>query len=243
MTKWLIWNEPNQLRWLRLASPRLYTLRLLNPGYAAIHAAIAGAQVAGGGTAPRGGTGGTSPVAFLLGVEPQGVGGAHAHTVRSDENSRLRGRLPPDGVLADLIELLEGAPHPRFGRERGVNILGVDAVSQQGDLQGIFCAVAQPALTRVFTDIPEVGPGMRRIAELVGIDQRLRPREDPHPALGERSGNEILRGRNARRIEFFEEAQSATPFERPRFDLHHVPDGRAGLHHLRQFGDLAVVGQ
>ena len=68
MTKWLIWNEPNQLRWLRPASPRLYTLRLLNPGYAAIHAAIAGAQVAGGGTAPRGGTGGTSPVAFLLGM-------------------------------------------------------------------------------------------------------------------------------------------------------------------------------
>ncbi len=48
------------------------------------------------------------------GVEPQGVGGTHAHTVRSDENSRLRGRLPPDGVFADLIELLESTPHPRL---------------------------------------------------------------------------------------------------------------------------------
>ena len=68
VTKWLIWNEPNQLRWLRPASPRLYALRLLNPGYAAIHGMIAGAKVAGGGTAPRGGTGGISPVAFLLGM-------------------------------------------------------------------------------------------------------------------------------------------------------------------------------
>src|SRR5947207_1063516 len=63
--KWLIWNEPNQLRWLRPASPRLYTLRLLNPAYAAIHAVIPAARVAGGGTAPRGSSGGISPVDFL----------------------------------------------------------------------------------------------------------------------------------------------------------------------------------
>jgi Cellulase (glycosyl hydrolase family 5) len=68
VTRWLVWNEPNQLRWLRPASPRLYTQRLLNPAYAAIHAVIARARVAGGGTAPRGSTGGLSPVAFLLGL-------------------------------------------------------------------------------------------------------------------------------------------------------------------------------
>jgi hypothetical protein len=68
VTRWLIWNEPNQLRWLRPASPRLYTLRLLNPAYEAIHQVIADAQVAGGGTAPRGGSGGISPVAFLTGL-------------------------------------------------------------------------------------------------------------------------------------------------------------------------------
>jgi beta-glucosidase/6-phospho-beta-glucosidase/beta-galactosidase len=56
--KWLVWNEPNQLLWLRPVSPALYVTRLLNPAYAAIHATIAGAEVAGGGTAPRGATGG-----------------------------------------------------------------------------------------------------------------------------------------------------------------------------------------
>ena len=66
--RWLIWNEPNQVRWLRPTSPSVYTTRLLNPAYAAIHAAIPGAQVAGGGTAPRGATGGVSPTAWLLGM-------------------------------------------------------------------------------------------------------------------------------------------------------------------------------
>jgi hypothetical protein len=66
--RWLIWNEPNQVRWLRPTSAAVYTTRLLNPAYTAIHAAIAGAQVAGGGTAPRGATGGVSPTAWLLGM-------------------------------------------------------------------------------------------------------------------------------------------------------------------------------
>jgi hypothetical protein len=66
--KWLIWNEPNQARWLRPTSPAVYTTRLLNPGYAAIHAEIPGAQVGGGVTAPRGSTGGVSPVAWIAGM-------------------------------------------------------------------------------------------------------------------------------------------------------------------------------
>jgi hypothetical protein len=66
--RWVIWNEPNQVRWLRPTSAPLYTIRLLNPAYAAIHSAIRGAQVAGGGTAPRGSTGGVSPLAWIAGM-------------------------------------------------------------------------------------------------------------------------------------------------------------------------------
>jgi hypothetical protein len=65
VTKFQIWNEPNQARWLRPSSAPLYVTRLLNPAYAAIHAATRGAKVAGGGTAPRGSTGGVSPVAWI----------------------------------------------------------------------------------------------------------------------------------------------------------------------------------
>ena len=66
--RWLIWNEPNQVRWLRPTSASVYTTRLLNPAYLAIHHVISGALVAGGGTAPRGSTGGVSPVAWLTGM-------------------------------------------------------------------------------------------------------------------------------------------------------------------------------
>ncbi len=66
--RWLVWNEPNQARWLRPTSASIYTTRLLNPAYLAIHRVISGVQVAGGGTAPRGSTGGVSPVAWLAGM-------------------------------------------------------------------------------------------------------------------------------------------------------------------------------
>ena len=71
--KWLIWNEPNQVRWLRPTSATVYTTKLLNPAYIALHHAIRGAKVAGGGTAPRGSSGGVSPVAWLTGMHAAGA--------------------------------------------------------------------------------------------------------------------------------------------------------------------------
>jgi hypothetical protein len=65
---WAIWNEPNQRKWLTPTSPSVYVERLLNPAYASIHAAIPGARVAGGVTAPRGLSGGMSPVAWIRGM-------------------------------------------------------------------------------------------------------------------------------------------------------------------------------
>jgi hypothetical protein len=71
---WTIWNEPNQRMWLLPASPRVYTQMLLNPAYGAIHNVERGEQVAGGVTAPRGNTGGVSPLAWVSGMRA-----AHAH--------------------------------------------------------------------------------------------------------------------------------------------------------------------
>ena len=80
ITRWVIWNEPNQRLSLRPTSPQLYTIRMLNPAYRAIHAAIPGAQGAGGGTAPRGSTGGVSPVAWISGMHAAGAHlDAYAH--------------------------------------------------------------------------------------------------------------------------------------------------------------------
>jgi hypothetical protein len=74
VTRWLIWNEPNQRRWLRPTEPSVYVKRLLNPAYAAIHHVIRHALVGGGVTAPRAATGGVSPLAWI-----KGMAAAHAH--------------------------------------------------------------------------------------------------------------------------------------------------------------------
>jgi hypothetical protein len=71
---WLVWNEPNQRRWLRPTTPQTYVTKLLNPAFAAIHRVSPGARVGGGVTAPRGSTAGVSPVAWI-----RGMGKAKAH--------------------------------------------------------------------------------------------------------------------------------------------------------------------
>jgi hypothetical protein len=86
---WLIWNEPNQRRWLRPTTPQTYVTKLLNPAYTAIHRASGGVRVAGGVTAPRGSAGGVSPVDWIRGM---GTAGArldayahHPYPLRPDE--------------------------------------------------------------------------------------------------------------------------------------------------------------
>jgi hypothetical protein len=68
VSQWLIWNEPNKANWLRPTSPSVYVRQLLNPAYAAIHRVNRRAKVGGGVTAPRGGSGGVSPVAWIRGM-------------------------------------------------------------------------------------------------------------------------------------------------------------------------------
>jgi hypothetical protein len=65
---WEIWNEPNLRTFLRPNSPRLYATRLLNPTYAALHAARSGIRVAGGATSPRRTPSGIAPIQFMRGM-------------------------------------------------------------------------------------------------------------------------------------------------------------------------------
>ena len=43
---WTIWNKPNQARWLKPATPKIYVTRLLNPAYAAIERVLPGSTSA-----------------------------------------------------------------------------------------------------------------------------------------------------------------------------------------------------
>ena len=112
---WSIWNEPNQARFLRPASPRVYVATLLNPAYRAIHARIPGARVGAGETAPRGNTGGQSPVAWIRGMRAAGARlDAYAH---HPYPTRPREETPWSGgcawcktiTMADLDRLIRAA--------------------------------------------------------------------------------------------------------------------------------------
>jgi hypothetical protein len=77
---WVIWNEPNQRRWLDPVSPTTYVSKLLNPAYDAIKSVAPAAKVAGGVTAPRGNRGGMSPVSFIRLMDRAGARlDAYAH--------------------------------------------------------------------------------------------------------------------------------------------------------------------
>jgi hypothetical protein len=63
--QWTIWNESNSSVFLRPTTAKTYVDKLLNPGYAQLHAAIAGVEVAGGVTSPRAGSAGVAPVPWI----------------------------------------------------------------------------------------------------------------------------------------------------------------------------------
>jgi hypothetical protein len=107
---WTIWNEPNQRRWLRPTTAATYVTKLLNPAYTAIHAVSPRSQVAGGVTAPRGSTGGVSPVDWIAGMAK-----AHARLDAYAHNPYplSRGETPSSGGC-DHCETITMATLPRL---------------------------------------------------------------------------------------------------------------------------------
>ncbi len=71
--RWVMWNEPNKVAWLKPVSPETYVTQILNPGYAGVKAVSPGALVAGGVTASRGGTGGLNPDGFIRRMRAAGA--------------------------------------------------------------------------------------------------------------------------------------------------------------------------
>jgi hypothetical protein len=136
---WLIWNEPNQVRWLRPTSPALYVKQLLNPAYAAIHAVSPGARVAGGVTAPRGSSGGVSPVAWIRGMRAAGARldayAHHPHPARPSDTPTSGGCLHAGCTtitMATLERLLR-----EVGRSFGAKRIWLTEYGYQTDRLGV----------------------------------------------------------------------------------------------------------
>jgi hypothetical protein len=116
---WLVWNEPNQRRWLRPATPRTYVTKLLNPAFGAIHRATRGAKVGGGVTAPRGSTAGVSPVAWIRGMGAAGARlDAYAHNpypLRPRETPWTGGCAHCETITMATLERLQREVSRAFG--------------------------------------------------------------------------------------------------------------------------------
>jgi hypothetical protein len=122
--RWLIWNEPNQRRWLRPTTPAVYVKRLLNPAYNAIHAVRPNALVAGGVTAPRAATGGVSPVEWIKGMAAANARlDAYAHnpyTLNKAETPFTGGCDHCETITMSTLERLEVNVARAFGKGKRI---------------------------------------------------------------------------------------------------------------------------
>ena len=112
--RWIVWNEPNQRRWLLPPSPTVYVTKLLNPAAAAIKSASPPATVAGGATAPRGGSGGTSPVDFIRGY---GTRRRAARRVRTPPALALACRDADERRVRPVLDDHDGDPRTAPARD------------------------------------------------------------------------------------------------------------------------------
>jgi hypothetical protein len=119
---WLVWNEPNQRRWLLPSSPGTYVRRLLNPAYESLHLAVRGAKVGGGVTAPRGSRSGVSPVEWIRGMgAAQARLDAYAHNPypsRPSETPSSGGCDHCQTITMATLERLLGEARRAFGPKR-----------------------------------------------------------------------------------------------------------------------------
>jgi hypothetical protein len=118
--KWLIWNEPNQRRFLQPTTPTVYVQRILNPAYAALHAANTRNRVGGGVTAPRGAL---SPVTWIRGMRAAGARlDAYAHNPYPEhprtESPTSGGCAHCRSITMATLERLELETYKAWGQKR-----------------------------------------------------------------------------------------------------------------------------
>lgn len=175
---WLIWNEPNQRRWLRPTTPRTYVTKLLNPAYAAIHRASGDTRVGGGATAPRASYGGVSPVGWIRGMRAAGARlDAYAH----HPYPLRRGETPSAGAcghcetitMASLERLLR-----EVSRAWGAKRVWLTEYGYQTNPPDRFLGVSESAQARF------VGEAAWRTFKARNVDMLIHYlyRDEPDPA-------------------------------------------------------------
>ena len=120
--RWVIWNEPNKVWQLRPTSARTYVRVLLNPGYDALKRANRANLVAGGVTAPRGGSGSVSPVDWIRGMDFAGARldayAHHPYPVSRGETPTIGGCRSCENITMANLDRLLALVSRAFGPKR-----------------------------------------------------------------------------------------------------------------------------
>ena len=189
--RWIVWNEPNQRRWLLPPSPTLYVTRLLNPAASAIKSVIPRASVAGGATAPRGGTGGMSPVDFIRGMGRAGARldayAHHPHPLSPVETPSTGGCAQCTTVSMATLERLQAEVRTAFGPRTRIWLTELGYQTNPPDrVLGVTWA----------RQARFVAEAQRRAYQASGVDLLVQYLVRDEPALGAwQSGLETVAGR------------------------------------------------
>jgi hypothetical protein len=99
---WTVWNEPNTRTFSVPVSPAEYVRKVLNPAYAALHAASSANLVAGGVTSPRKTVTGMAPLDYMRGMRA-----AHARLDAYAQNPYGvgRGETPNKGSCSSCFTM------------------------------------------------------------------------------------------------------------------------------------------
>jgi hypothetical protein len=189
--RWIVWNEPNQRRWLLPPSPTTYVVKLLNPAAAAIKETIPRAIVAGGATAPRGGRGGMSPVDFIRGMGRAGARldayAHHPHPLSPAETPFTGGCSWCETITMATLDRLVEETRAAFGRRTRIWLTELGYQTNPPDrVLGVTWA----------RQARSVAEAQRRAYEASGVDLLIQYLVRDEPKLGAwQSGLETVAGK------------------------------------------------
>jgi hypothetical protein len=186
---WTIWNEPNKPIFLRPTSPVVYTARLLNPAYGALHSASRAAKVAGGVTGPRAGSGGVSPITWI-----RAMGAAHArldvyahnpYPASPHETPYTGGCEACSTITMATLDKLQREVKLAFGNKRIWLTEYAYQVSPPDRTAGVSTAL----------QVRYIGDSARRVYEAAGVDMLIHFLYQDEPNLAAwQSGLVTVRG-------------------------------------------------
>src|SRR5204862_5310818 len=175
------------------------------------------------------------------GVDAAVVDRSHRHLAGREQLRRLGAGLPPDNVVLDGVQLLEGALDALVGGHHLVDVLRRDAVGDQRNLQRGLRTLTQGALARILLGVEEVGPALRRVLQLVLVVAENEIVQDGADAAGI-DGRRQIGGlaTDLGIIDLLEQAFLAANRQLIALDLDDIPGGSATLDLGAQHADTPV---